>query len=222
VSEVRLSELHGEATRQIYERGSYGRTLRLGRKPAVLVVDLSYGFTDPDSPLGCDLSAAVNGTRRVLDAARAASAFVVFTTIAYSSDLSDAGLIMEKLPLCAELTVGSRWVQLDRRLGVRPEEAVITKRGSSAFFGTDLASILARKAIDTVILCGASTSGCVRATAVDLMQYGFPALVVSDCVADRAAGPHDASLFDIQAKYGDVVASDHAIDYLTGLPDPRG
>ena len=99
---------------------------------------------------------------------------------------------------------------------------MIVKKGASAFFGTNLAAILAAHEVDTVIVCGATTSGCVRASVVDSMQYGFQTLVVRDCVGDRAAGPHEANLFDMQAKYADVIGSEEALQYLAGLPDPAG
>jgi nicotinamidase-related amidase len=110
-------------------------------------------------------------------------------------------------------------VAVDSRLDPRPGEHVVVKTGASAFFGTALASYLASVGADTVIVTGATTSGCVRATVVDAVQHGYPTLVPSDCVADRAQGPHDASLFDINEKYGDVVDSDDVLAYLTTLSE---
>ena len=109
---------------------------------------------------------------------------------------------------------GSRWVELDPRLGRRSDEIVIVKHGASAFFGTSLASELIAAQVDTVVLCGATTSGCVRATAVDLLQYGWRALIARECVGDRAGGAHEVSLRDIQTKYGEVLSRDQVVAYL--------
>ena len=121
------------------------------------------------------------------------------------------------MPALGELQIGSRWVEIDPRLEPREEETIVLKKGASAFFGTNLAAILIAQRIDTVILCGATTSGCIRATAVDLLQYGYPTLVPRECVADRAQAPHEANLFDIQAKYADVVSLEETLAYLESL-----
>ncbi|CAN5674564.1 MAG: isochorismatase family protein [Rubrobacteraceae bacterium] len=201
-------------TREVYERARFGGSLTLGTRPAILVVDFSRGFTDPDCPLGADMASEVEATRKVIDAARGIEAPVVFTTIGFEANLRDGALWIEKAPALAELRVGGEWVELDDRLGKRDEDTVILKKGASAFFGTNLASILAYQKIDTVVLCGATTSGCIRATAVDLLQFGYPTIVPRECVGDRAEAPHEANLFDIQAKYADVVSVEEAIGYL--------
>jgi nicotinamidase-related amidase len=180
----------------------------------VLVVDYSCGFTDPAATLGSEMTAEIEQTKRVLDTAREAGFPVIFTTIAFDGSHGDGGLWMQKIPSLAELEVGGRWAEIDPRLERSPTETVVVKKGASAFFGTNLASILVSRGIDTVILCGATTSGCIRATAIDLLQYGWPTLVPRECVGDRAQAPHEANLFDIQAKYADVVAVDDAIAYL--------
>jgi nicotinamidase-related amidase len=159
----------------------------------------------------------VVATRTLLDAARARDLPVLFTTIAFDPGLGDAGVWLQKMPLMAELRAGRAWVAIDDRLERRPVETVIVKKGASAFFGTNLCSILVAARVDTVVLCGATTSGCIRATAVDLMQYGFPSIVPRECVADRAQAPHDAALFDIDAKYGDVVSLDEALAYVASV-----
>jgi maleamate amidohydrolase len=205
------------ATLDAYERAQLVQTLTLGTRPALLVVDFSRGFTDPASPLGADMTAAVTATRRVLDVARERGRPVVYTTFGFSANLGDAGIWLQKSPAAAGLVLGSEAVEIDPRLGPRDDEPVIAKQGASAFFGTNLGSVLVARRVDTVILCGATTSGCVRATAVDLFQLGFPALVPRDCVADRADAPHEANLFDIHAKYADVVDSGEAIRYLESL-----
>jgi nicotinamidase-related amidase len=207
-----------EQAREIYERAGLGAAVGRGERPAVLVVDFSCGFTDPECPLGSDLGAEVEATRRLLAVARAKGLPVVFTTIGFGPGGADGALWLRKVPTLAELELGSRWVEIDRRLERRTDEPLVVKKGASAFFGTNLASILVNERVDTVVLCGATTSGCIRATAIDLLQYGFPALVPRECVGDRAQAPHEANLFDIQAKYADVVSVDEALAYLEEVP----
>jgi nicotinamidase-related amidase len=189
----------------------------MGESPGVLVVDFSCGFTDPECPLGSDLSAEVEATRRLLDAARAKGLPVIFTTIGFEPSLKDGGLWLQKAPALGDLQVGGRWVEIDPRLERREDETIVLKKGASAFFGTNLAAILVSQGVDSVVLCGATTSGCIRATAVDLLQYGFPTLVPRECVGDRAQAPHEANLNDIQAKYADVVSLEDALAYVEGV-----
>jgi maleamate amidohydrolase len=212
--------LFDEQTRKTYEEASFGHSLTRGRRPGVLVVDFTRGFTDPESPLGADMTDAVLATRRVLDAARERELPALYTTVAYHPHLKDAGLSMQKTPSIGVLQYGSPWAEVDPRLGVRDDEPVIVKKGPSALFGTNVGSILVTQGVDTVLLCGAVTSGCIRATAVDLFQHGFPTLVPRECVADRAEGPHEANLFDMNAKYADVVSVDEALAYLQEVGEP--
>jgi maleamate amidohydrolase len=207
-----------EEARRIYAEARLGESVTMGSRPAVLVVDFSCGFTDPECALGSDLSAEVEATRRLLDAAREKGLPVIFTTIGFEPSLKDGGLWLQKVPSLGDLQLGGRWVEIDPRLDRQPEETVIVKKGASAFFGTNLASVLIAQGIDSVIMCGATTSGCVRATAIDLLQYGFPTLVPRECVGDRAQAPHDANLFDIQAKYADVVPLEEALAYMEKVP----
>jgi nicotinamidase-related amidase len=211
-----------EQARQVYDRARLGQTMARGVNPAVLVIDFSCGFTDPECVLGADLTAEVEATKRVLDAAREKALPVVFTTIGFDPSGADGGLWLEKAPALRELELGGRYVDLDPRLERRDGEAIVLKKGASGFFGTNLASILVSHGVDTVILCGATTSGCVRATAIDLLQYGWPTLVPRQCVGDRAQAPHEANLFDIQAKYADVVSVEEALAYLAGVPGRVG
>jgi maleamate amidohydrolase len=206
-----------EEARRVYAAARLGEAVTMGASPAVLVVDFSCGFTDPECPLGSELSAEVEATRRLLDAARAKGLPVIFTTIGFEPSLKDGGLWLQKVPALGDLQVGGRWVEIDPRLERREDETIVLKKGASAFFGTNLAAILVSEGIDSVVLCGATTSGCVRATAVDLLQYGFPTLVPRECVGDRAHAPHEANLFDIQAKYADVVSLEDALAYVEGV-----
>jgi maleamate amidohydrolase len=206
-----------EQTREIYERARLGQSVTLGTRPAVLVVDFSRGFTDPECTLGSDLTREVEATSRLLAVAREREIPVIFTTIGFEPNLKDASLWLEKLPALEDLIVGSKWVEIDPRLERREDETVILKKGPSAFFGTNLPSVLISQGVDTVVLCGATTSGCIRASAVDLLQYGYPTLVPRECVGDRAQGPHEANLVDIQAKCADVVSVEEALSYLESI-----
>jgi maleamate amidohydrolase len=205
------------STASVYDRAGFGRSVQRGSRPAVVVVDFSYGFTDPSYPTGADLSAPVLATARLLEAARAGGVPVVFTTIAYDPGQIRDLAWLKKATGMAALKLGTRLVDVDQRLAPRTDEHLVVKTGASAFFGTALASYLASVRADTVIVTGATTSGCVRATVVDAVQHGYPTLVPRDCVGDRAQAPHDASLFDINEKYGDVVDSDDVLAYLQGL-----
>jgi maleamate amidohydrolase len=211
-----------EETREVYERARLGQSVTLGERPAVLVVDFSRGFTDPECTMGSDLTQEVEATRRLLAAAREREIPVIFTTIGFEPNLKDGSLWLEKAPGLRELIVGGKWVEIDPRLERGEEETVILKKGASAFFGTNLPSVLISQGVDTVIMCGATTSGCIRATAVDLLQYGYPTLVPRECVGDRAQGPHDANLIDIQAKYADVVSMEDALSYLERVKERAG
>jgi len=206
-----------QQARRIYEAAELGRSVRRGARPAVLVVDFSCGFSNPEGALGFDLSPEIEATGRLLDVARRNGIPVIFTTIGFEPSGKDGGLWLQKMPALAELQLGERAVEIDPRLERRDDETIVLKKGPSAFFGTNLAAILVSQGIDTVVLCGATTSGCIRATAVDLLQGGFPTLVPRECVGDRARAPHDANLFDIQAKYADVVTVEAAIAYLAGI-----
>jgi nicotinamidase-related amidase len=163
------------------------------------------------------MTEAVEATKRLLDAARGRGMPVIFTTIGYEPSLKDGGLWLQKVPSLGDLQIGGRWVEIDPRLEAREDETVVLKKGASAFFGTNLPAILVSQGVDSVILCGATTSGCIRATAIDLLQYGYPTLVPRECVADRAQAPHEANLFDIDAKYADVVPLDDVLEYVESV-----
>jgi nicotinamidase-related amidase len=211
-----------QQAKEVYAAAGLGQSVTLGSRPAVLVVDFSCGFTDPECTLGADMSAAVEATRRLLDAARGKGLPVIFTTIGYEPSLKDGGLWLQKVPSLGELQIGGRWVEIDPRLEPREDETIVLKKGASAFFGTNLPAVLVSQGVDSVILCGATTSGCIRATAVDLLQYGYPTLVPRECVADRAQAPHEANLFDIDAKYADVVPLDDVLEYVERVPATVG
>jgi len=201
-----------------YRERGFGGTAGFGRRPALLVIDLVNGFTNPASPLGSDLDAVVAATRRLLDACRLKGVPIVFTTVAFDGAKSQAAAVfMAKIPSLRTLQAGSDAVQIDTRLGLQPSDTLITKQFASAFFGTALSSLLAAEGCDTVLVTGATTSGCVRATAVDAVQYGYRPIVPRECVGDRARAPHEANLFDIQQKYGDVVGLDGVLEAIAAL-----
>lgn len=215
--------MHGSQTQETYERAGFGATVVRGTQPAIVVVDLSRGFTEAGFPSGSDLTDTVEQTSRLLRVAAEQHLPTVLTVIAYDAAEAEGTAVrwLDKAPGMRELREGSEAVALDPRLPRWDGDQVVVKKGPSAFFGTNLAGTLTSRGVDTVIVCGATTSGCVRATVVDAVQYGFSVLVPRECVGDRAAGPHDANLFDIDQKYGDVISTDEALAYLEGLRPER-
>jgi len=201
----------------VRHEGFHGRA-GFGRRPALLVIDVNVGFTDPASPLVCELDGVVAAIGRLLDEARRAQIPVVYTTVSYTEgDRTAAAAFIEKVPALLTLEAGSRWVEIDPRVAPLPHEPVLNKLFASAFFGTALSSLLAAAGCDSVIVTGASTSGCVRATAVDALQHGYRPLVPRDAVGDRNPSAHEANLYDIDAKYGDVVSVDEVVAHLEEL-----
>jgi maleamate amidohydrolase len=190
----------------------------VGRHPALVIIDMNNGFTDPASPLVCELHDTIEAIRKLLDAARRAEVPVVYTTVSYGEgDKVAAKAFIDKVPVLGTLEAGSRWVEIDERIAPRPNEPVLNKLFASAFFGTPFASLLASHGCDSVIVTGASTSGCVRATAVDVLQYGYRPVVPREAVGDRNPAAHEAALYDIDLKYGDVVSLDECLEALGGL-----
>jgi len=179
---------------------------------------MTLGFTDPESPLGSDLDGPAKAIQRVLTAARQAEIPVVFTTVAYrESDKLTAAAFIDKVPALLTLEAGSRWAEVDPRIAPRETEPVLNKLFASSFFGTGLSSLLTAAGADTLIVTGASTSGCVRATVVDALQYGFRPVVPREAVGDRNDNAHEANLYDIDTKYGDVVPLDEVLEHLESL-----
>jgi nicotinamidase-related amidase len=212
-----LAELH----ERLSARGFAGR-VGFGSRPAVLVVDLIRGFTDERSPLASNLDSQVINTRRIVEAARETGAPVVMSTVSYDEALDEAGLWSLKVPNNEWLVEGSEWVELDERLGRRPSDMLLVKKYASCFFGTDLVSRLVSRGVDTLIITGCTTSGCVRASAVDACSYGFHTIVVEDAVGDRAPLSHLTCLFDMDAKYADVVTTDAVVPYLESVRSGAG
>jgi maleamate amidohydrolase len=197
----------------IYRRQQLGGTLQKGRRTALIVVDFVNGFIDPNIFGGGNCLDAANASVAVLAAFRARGLPVVFTRIVYAEDRVDAGVWCEKAPRLRDLTDSNSASHVIDLLRPGPGEYVIRKTQPSAFFDTNLASVLRGMDVDALAIVGATTSGCVRATVVDAVSGNFRPTVISDCVGDRARGPHDANLFDMEQKYANVIGS-HALETL--------
>ena len=196
-------------------RDVFDGVLGFGQRPALLVVDFVKGYTTPGAPLYApDVVTAVEETIELVELARERGVPVVFTRVVYHPSGIDGGLWVKKIPVLRTLVEGAEAAEMADGLEPRSDEWVLIKQYASAFFGTPLASSFAALGIDTVILTGCSTSGCVRATAVDAMSHGLRVIVPRECVGDRHAAPHESALFDINSKYGDVVAKAVVVDYL--------
>jgi nicotinamidase-related amidase len=203
------------ADEEFFRERGFGLKIGFGTRPGLVVVDIIRAFTDPDMPLGSNMDAEIEATNRLIDACREANAPVFFTTTAYDdAALKDGGIWVLKQRGAATLRSGTAAVELDPRLHHQPRDSILTKKYASCFFGTDLLSRLVSNGCDTVLIAGCTTSGCVRGTAVDAVQNGFRPVIVTEAVGDRSETAHRQSLFDLQAKYCDVVALDEALDYL--------
>ena len=186
-----------------------------GTTPAVVVVDLVRAYTEPDGPFGLpDAGRAVAAIQRLVDAARSGGRLVVWTTVRYTPGLGDAGLFVHKVPALACFVDDAPGGWGDLALKPEAGEPVVVKQYASAFFGTSLASTLTAAGIDTVVVAGVSTSGCVRATAMDALNNGFRPMVVREGCADRTPALHDNNLADLDAKYADVVDLAEALAHL--------
>lgn len=192
----------------------FGGTLQPGARPALLVVDLMRAYFDEESPLCLPSRSALESAARVLGAARAAGVPVVHTRVEFHADGRDGGVFVRKVPALRHLFGGGPLAELMPEVAPLADELVVVKQYASAFFGTSLASTLLALGVDTLVVTGVSTSGCIRATAVDGIQHGFVPLVVADAVGDRTAETHEANLFDLGAKYAEVVSEADAIAYL--------
>ena len=199
----------------VYSKQGYGRRLGFGRSAALVVVDLTKGFANPEQFGGGNIDAAIAHTVHLVAGARERKLPIVFTRHAYAADGSDCGLFTRKNERLRMLTVDSDTTEIVAQLAPRPGELVMCKRHPSAFFGTDLAGWLAMRGVDTLIVSGCTTSGCIRATVVDAIGYGLRPIVPRECVGDRSLGPHEANLFDLEMKYADVMP---LAEVLAALP----
>ena len=180
--------------------------LSFGIKPALIIVDVMKGFTNTNCVLGAESDVVVESIYNMVESFREKSYPIVCTRVIYR-DPSEASVFRALVPALEELKEGSEWNQIDRRININPKkDIIIEKKWASAFFDTNLNSILQEKKVDCLVVCGLSTSGCVRATAVDGLQYNYPVFVVEEACGDRNVHAHFANLFDINAKYGEVIA----------------
>jgi len=200
--------------REIYSRSGIGSRVGIGDHPAVLVVDLQYGFTDPSTPLGGDLDEVIAATDALLAVARRNAFPVAFTAVAFHETQLERTTWLHKMPGLRSLISGTHECEIDRRVAPIADEPVFEKQAASAFFGTSLVSYLVGAGVDTVVVTGCVTSGCVRASVVDAISWGFRTIVPEECVGDRAPGPHAWNLFDMDSKYADVEPLEDVITAL--------
>ncbi len=202
---------------EFFRQRGFGLRIGFGKRPALLVIDMINAFTDPSMMLGADLDGPIEATRQMLQVAHVKGVPVLFSTVSYSEPgQKDAGIWALKQKGAVTLVTGSHGVQIDERLQFAPGDSLLVKKYASCFFGTDLVSRLLARNIDTLIIAGCTTSGCVRATAVDACQTGFRPMIVREAVGDRSEAAHVQSLFDLDAKYGDVVTLEDTLNYLKG------
>lgn len=199
---------------EVYDRQGFGHTAGIGNQAALLIVDFVVGFCDPAQFGGGNIASAVAHTKALLGAVRALGLPVAYTRIVYADDGADAGAMCLKVPGLVAFTEDSPAGAVVDDLAPLSGEYVVRKTQPSAFFGTGLAAWLIGKGVDSVIVTGATTSGCVRASVVDAMSHNFRTIVATDCVGDRALGPHEANLFDMGQKYADLMTSDEIIATL--------
>ncbi|MCE2842225.1 MAG: isochorismatase family protein [Novosphingobium sp.] len=198
-------------------KGAFDGHLPFGKKPALLIVDFVVAYLDPASPLYAGVEDALASNERLLAAARKAGIPVLFTNVEYSPGGADGGVFYRKVPALKLFERGSPMGAFPASLQPKDGELVITKQYASSFFGTTLAATLTAMGVDTLLITGLSTSGCVRATALDACQHGFLPFVVREACGDRHPGPHEANLFDLQAKYAEVISETEAIASLGAL-----
>jgi maleamate amidohydrolase len=202
--------------RTIYSRSGIGGRVGLGERPALLVVDFQYGFTEPSSPLGGNLDVEIAATATLLDVVRGRDLPVAFTAVAFQDAQRDRLVWLRKMPSLATLVAGTHACEIDHRVRPGAGEPVFDKQAASAFFGTSLIAFLQAANVDSLIVTGCVTSGCVRATVVDAVSWGYRTVVPAECVGDRASAPHDSNMFDMDSKYADVVSLDSVIAILNG------
>jgi maleamate amidohydrolase len=198
-------------------KGAFDGHLPFGQRPALLIVDFVMAYLDPASPLYAGVEDALASNERLLAAARKAGIPVLFTNVVYTPGGADGGVFYRKVPALRLFDKGSPLGAFPDSLQPEEGELVISKQYASSFFGTHLAATLTAKGIDTLLITGLSTSGCVRATALDACQHGFLPFVVREACGDRHPGPHEANLFDLQAKYAEVISEAQAIAHLQAL-----
>lgn len=217
-------EVHGfgnPAVRELYARAGFGGRVGWGSRPAVLVIDMAKAWVDSSEQLGSDLAHVLDSIVGLLEVARRKGLPIYFTTMAYDSAMREVGaVVLLKTPHTGHMIRGSDRVQLADVLDRRPDEPLIEKPRASAFYGTNLRAMLQSDGVDTIIVTGCSTSGCVRASAESAFNENIRVIVPAEAVGDRSPTAHEANLFDIDARYGDVVSLRETLAHLESLPDP--
>ena len=210
-----MTERTSQGDAEFFQQRGFGLKIGFGERPALLVIDMLKAFTDPQMMLGANLDNEIEAIKPLIAVAHERDIPVIFSTVIYNDvDLKDAGIWALKMKGVATLRGDSDGVEIDPRLDFRKTDSLLVKKYASCFFGTDLVSRLLSRRVDTLIIVGCTTSGCVRATAVDAVQTGLRPMVVREAVGDRSAAAHEQSLFDLNAKYADVVSLDETLQYL--------
>lgn len=195
-------------------RRAFGKRLGFGKTPALLMIDFVEAYFNKNCALYAGVEDALASALRIQDVARRIGTPVIYTNVVYDRKARNGGRFFQKSMTLHNFIVGDPMGNWPKGMSVRDDELVISKQYPSAFFGTSLASTLTTMGVDTLIHTGLSTSGCVRATCVDACSYGFIPIIVRDAVGDRHSAPHEANLFDMDAKYGDVVSEAEVVAYL--------
>ena len=210
-----MTERTSQSDAEFFQQRGFGLKIGFGERPALLVIDMLKAFTDPQMMLGANLDNEIEAIKPLIAVAHERDIPVIFSTVIYNDvDLKDAGIWALKMKGVATLRGDSDGVEIDPRLDFRKTDSLLVKKYASCFFGTDLVSRLLSRGVDTLIIVGCTTSGCVRATAVDAVQTGLRPMVVREAVGDRSNAAHEQSLFDLNAKYADVVSLDETLQYL--------
>ena len=198
-------------------RGAFDGRLGFGERPALILVDFVEAYFAKDSPLYAGVDAVLASALRIRDAAREAAIPILYTNVAYHRGGVDGGIFYRKVPALAVFELGNPLAGWPDGLLPADDELVISKQYPGACFGTSLAATLTASRVDSLIITGLTTSGCIRATCIDAVSHGFIPIVVADACGDRHPAPHDANLFDMNAKYADVIGEGEVINYLEGL-----
>ena len=210
-----MTERTSQSDAEFFQQRGFGLKIGFGERPALLVIDMLKAFTNPQMMLGANLDNEIEAIKPLIAVAHERDIPVIFSTVIYNDvDLKDAGIWALKMKGVATLRGDSDGVEIDPRLDFRKTDSLLVKKYASCFFGTDLVSRLLSRRVDTLIIVGCTTSGCVRATAVDAVQTGLRPMVVREAVGDRSAAAHEQNLFDLNAKYADVVSLDETLQYL--------
>ena len=197
--------------------GAFDGTLGFGKTPALIVVDMVQAYFEPSCPLYAEVDDALAATIKLIEGAREAKIPVLYTNVEFQAGGVDGGIFFRKVPVLKSFLAGSPLGAWPAGIAPVEGELVISKKYPSAFFGTSLASTLTAKGIDTLVICGLTTSGCIRATCIDTVSSGFIPIVVDEACGDRHTSPHEANLFDMNAKYADVISLADALAHFKSM-----